>query len=129
MYVRQSFPISREKIVGSEGYLNAIPSNIERKVGVNWHASTGPLHYIKSIDVTILREMLGNDVYSLNLGTDDIFQPLPPDGWKENFYLTACQMTISVGVGKTGFGMTQSYLYTSKIGTNYHTYWRSYDLP
>lgn len=92
LYVRQSFPVTREHIVGSEGYLNAIPSHIERKVGVNWHASTGPLHYVKSIDVNVIRDMLGNDVYSLNLGTDDIFQPLPPDGWKENFYKTACHM-------------------------------------
>ena len=92
MYVRQLFPITKEKIVGSEGYLNAIPSQIERKVGVNWHASTGPLHYVKSIDVKFIRETLGNDVFSLNLATDDIFQPLPPDGWKENFYKTACHM-------------------------------------
>jgi len=67
LYVRQSFPITKEKIVGSEGYLNAIPSGIERKVGVNWHASTGPLHYVKSIDVKEIRMMLGNDVYSLNV--------------------------------------------------------------
>ena len=92
LYVRQSYPISKEKIVGSEGYLNAIPSGIERKIGVNWHASGGPLHYVKSVDVNFLRETLGSNCYSLNLNTDDIFQPLPLDGWKDNFYKTACHM-------------------------------------
>jgi len=91
-YVRQSFPITKDKIVGSEGYLDAGFSPIERKVGVNWMASKGPLHYIKSTPIKELRQLVGDDCYSLNPEIDDIFMPLPSDGWKQNFYKTACHM-------------------------------------
>jgi hypothetical protein len=91
-FVRQSFPINKDHIVGSGGYLDAIPSQIEPKVGVNWSASTGPLHYVKSTPLPELRKLVGDDVYSLHLELDDVFDPLPNDGWKQNFYKTACHM-------------------------------------
>ena len=48
-YVKSLFPVTSKKIVGSEGYFEAQPSNIPAKVGVNWSASKGTLHWIKSI--------------------------------------------------------------------------------
>jgi len=91
-FVKQSFPITNKRIVGSEGYLDAVSSGIERKVGVNWSASTGPLHYVKSIPLNIMRDLVGDDVYSIHLQTDDVFDTLPNDGWKQDFYKTACHM-------------------------------------
>jgi hypothetical protein len=91
-FVKQSFPITNKHIVGSEGYLDAIPSGIEHKVGVNWSASTGPLHYVKSIPLKTVRELVGDNAYSLHIQLDDVLDPLPNDGWKQNFYKTACHM-------------------------------------
>ena len=91
-FVKQSFPVTTKHIVGSEGYLDAIPSNIEHKVGVNWSASTGPLHYVKSIPLDTLRSLVGDDVYSIHVQLEDVFDPLPNDGWKQDFYKTACHM-------------------------------------
>jgi hypothetical protein len=91
-FVKQSFPITAKHIVGSEGYFEAIASNIERKVGINWHASLGPLHYVKSLPIDELREMLGDDMYSLHVRDSDAFDTLPNDGWQTNFYKTACHM-------------------------------------
>ena len=91
-FVKQCFPITKEKIVGSEGYFEAIASNIERKVGINWHASNGPLHYVKSLPLTEMREMLGDNMYSLHTTASDVFDPLPNDGWQQDFYKTACHM-------------------------------------
>ncbi|MEI6590158.1 MAG: hypothetical protein WCO38_09480 [Verrucomicrobiota bacterium] len=91
-FVKQSFPVNTKHIVGSEGYLDAIPSGIEHKVGVNWSASTGPLHYVKSIPLDTLRSLVGDDVYSIHVQLDDVFDPLPNDGWKQDFYKTACHM-------------------------------------
>jgi len=45
-YVKSLFPISNKKVVGSEGYFEAQPSNIPPKIGVNWSASKGALHWI-----------------------------------------------------------------------------------
>lgn len=88
--VRQLFPITREKVVGSEGYLEFEPSDIEQgKVGVNWAASRGPLHYVKTVSVEAVRELVGLDAYSLNPENDDLFIPLPDDGWKKNWKRTA----------------------------------------
>lgn len=92
--VRQLFPISREKVVGSEGYLEVEPTNtIEKgRVGVNWAASRGPLHYVKSVSPEAMRELVGWDAYSLNPERDDVFLPLPNDGWKKNWMQTAQHM-------------------------------------
>ena len=91
-YVKTSYPITKEKIVGSEGYFDAIASNIERKIGFNWHASNGPLHYVKSLPLAEFRKMLGDNVYSLHINHSDVFDTLPNDGWQKNFYKTACHM-------------------------------------
>jgi hypothetical protein len=91
-FVKQSFPITKKHIVGSEGYFEAIPSNIERKVGVNWSASNGPLHYTKSIPLETMRKLVGDDVYSIHVEQADVFDVLPNDGWQKNFYKTACHM-------------------------------------
>jgi hypothetical protein len=92
LYVRQSYPITQNYIVGSGGYLNAEPSLSEKGIGVNWLASTGPLHYIKSTPIKELRDMLGDTAFSFSTTSDDIFRPLPQNGWKEDFYKTACHM-------------------------------------
>lgn len=92
-YARQLFPISREKVVGSEGYLEVNPTDIEpNKIGVNWAASRGPLHYVKTVSVEAVRELVGLDAYSLNPEGDDLFIPLPDDGWKKNWMQTAQHM-------------------------------------
>jgi hypothetical protein len=96
-HVRQLFPVTLNKIVGSEGYLDAKPSDIERKIGVNWMASKGHLHYAKSIPVQEMRRLLGADAYSLNYDGDDIFTPLP-EGWKNDWYQTAQHMKAMRGV-------------------------------
>jgi hypothetical protein len=103
--VKQLFPITREKIVGSEGYLEFEPSDIKKgKVGVNWSASRGPLHYIKTVSVEAMRELVGTDAYSLNPETDDYFLPLPDDNWRKNWKRSAehmaamrCIVTVDTG--------------------------------
>ena len=97
-YVKQLFPITSKKIVGSEGYFEAIPSNIPKKVGVNWSASRGALHWIKSISAEHMNELVGNDAYSLNPETDAMFYPLPNDGWKKDWSITARHMKAMKGV-------------------------------
>jgi len=91
--VKQLFPITRKHIFGSEGYFETEPSDIEHgKVGVNWAASRGPLHYVKSVSPEAMRELVGWDAYSLNPERDDVFLPLPNDGWKRNWLRTAQHM-------------------------------------
>jgi hypothetical protein len=75
--VKAMFPVTRKKIVGSEGYLHAIPSNIPPKIGVNWEASKQTLYYIKSIAHEHMAEMVGDDAYSLNPNSDGLFHPFP----------------------------------------------------
>jgi len=96
--VKYLFPVTREKIVGSEGYLDVIPSNIEPKVGINWTASRGPLHYIKSVSVEAMRELCGLDCYSLNPETDDLFVPIPDDEWRKDWYMTARHIKAMKGI-------------------------------
>ncbi len=96
--VKYLFPVTREKIVGSEGYLDVIPSNIEPKVGINWAASRGPLHYIKSVSVEAMRELCGLDCYSLNPATDDLFVPIPDDEWRKDWYMTARHIKAMKGI-------------------------------
>ena len=97
-YVKQLFPIDNKKIVGSEGYLEAIPSNIPKKVGVNWEASKGQLHFIKSIADHELLKLVGDDCYSLNPTNSSYFHPLPDNGWGKNWALTAQHMKAMKGV-------------------------------
>jgi hypothetical protein len=97
-YVKALFPVTKHKIVGSEGYFEAIPSNIPKKVGVNWSASKGQLHHIKSIADHEMLELVGDDAYSLNPETDSFFRPLPNDGWKKDWSITASHMKAMKGV-------------------------------
>lgn len=92
------FPVTPKKIVASEGYLHAIPSNIPPKIGVNWEASKQILYYIKSIDMKQMEELVGSDVYSLNPKTDGLFNSLPDDGWKTDWSKTASHMKACKGI-------------------------------
>ena len=92
------FPVTTKKIVASEGYLHAIPSNIPPKIGVNWEASKQILYYIKSIDMKQMEELVGSDVYSLNPKTDGLFNSLPDDGWKTDWSKTASHMKACKGI-------------------------------
>jgi len=96
--VKSLFPVTKQKIVGSEGYLHAQPSNIPPKIGVNWEASKQTLYYIKSIDYRHMAELVGDDAYSLNPNSDGLFHPLPNDGWKTNWVQTAAHMKAMKGV-------------------------------
>jgi len=96
--VKSMFPVNRKKIVGSEGYLHAIPSNIPPKIGVNWEASKQILYYIKSIDYRHMEELVGSDCYSLNPKSDGLFNPLPNDGWKKDWVKTAQHIKACRGV-------------------------------
>ena len=91
-YVRQLFPITKERIVGSEGYFDAKPSGIEHKVGVNWGASHRYLHGVKSTTAEVIKGLTGTDCYSLNPEDDGDFISLPDDGWKEDWAKTASHM-------------------------------------
>jgi hypothetical protein len=96
--VKSLFPVTRNKIVGSEGYLHAIPSNIPPKIGVNWEASKQLLYYSKSIDHRHMVELVGDDAYSLNPKSDGLFHPLPNDGWKTSWVKTASHMKALKGI-------------------------------
>lgn len=97
-YVRNLFPITKQKIVASEGYLEAEPSNLPRKIGVNWQSSKNNLHFIRSVDKDQMYEWVGGDVYSLNPESDGDFVPLPDDGWKTDWAKTAKHMKSMKGV-------------------------------
>lgn len=96
--VKNLFPVTPKKIVGSEGYLHAIPSNIPPKIGVNWEASKQILYYIKSISMNEMEKLVGSDVYSLNPKTDGLFNSLPDDGWKTDWNKTASHMKACKGI-------------------------------
>ena len=96
--VKSLFPVTKNKIVGSEGYLHAIPSNIPPKIGVNWEASKQILYYIKSMDMREMLKLVGDDCYSLNPKTDGLFNPLPDDGWKTDWVKTAAHMKALKGI-------------------------------
>ena len=97
-YVKSLFPVTTKKIVGSEGYFEAEPSLIPKKIGVNWSASKGTLHHIKSIADHEMLKLVGDDAYSLNPEMDSYFRPLPDDGWKKDWAITAKHMKAMKGV-------------------------------
>ncbi len=97
-YVKSLFPVNTKKIVGSEGYLEATPSNIPAKIGVNWEASAKSLYYIKSIDSREMLKLVGDNCYSLNPKTEGPFHPVPNDGWKKNWMQTAQHMKACKGI-------------------------------
>jgi hypothetical protein len=96
--VKSLFPVTKAKIVGSEGYLHAEPSNIPRKIGVNWEASKQILYYIKSIDMRQMEQLTGSDCYSLNPNTEGIFNALPDDGWQKNWMKSASHIKACKGI-------------------------------
>jgi len=97
-YVKSLFPVTKKKIVGSEGYLEATPSNIPARIGVNWEASNKSLYYIKSIDSREMLDLVGDNCYSLNPKTEGPFHPLPNDGWKKDWLKTAQHMKAMKGI-------------------------------
>ena len=96
--VKSLFPVNKNKIIGSEGYFHAIPSNIPSKIGVNWEASKQILYYIKSIDMREMEKLVGFDCYSLNPNTEGIFNSLPDDGWKKDWVKTASHIKACKGI-------------------------------
>jgi hypothetical protein len=96
--VKSLFPVTKDKIVGSEGYFHVEPSNIPSKIGVNWEASKQVLYYIKSMDMREMEKLAGSDCYSLNPKTDGLFNPLPDDGWKTNWVKSASHMKACKGI-------------------------------
>lgn len=97
-YAKTLFPVTSKKIVGSEGYLEATPSNIPSKIGVNWEASKGNLHFIKSVKQEQILYLIGPDCYSLNPSTSGYFHPLPSDGWEHDWSKTAQHMKAMKGI-------------------------------
>ena len=97
-YAKALFPISLKKIVGSEGYLDAIPSNIPSKIGVNWATSKGLLHYVRTMNPEKMLSLIGDDAYSLNPEEDRFWSPLPNDGWQKDWAKTASHIKAMKGV-------------------------------
>jgi hypothetical protein len=97
-YAKSLFPLTTKKIVGSEGYLDAKPSNIEPKIGVNWGASRNILFHIKSIPDHQMYNLVGDNAYSLSPEHDGFFHPLPDDGWKTDWSITASHMKAMKGI-------------------------------
>ena len=91
-YVRALFPVSLDGVVGAKGYLDAKPSSIDRKIGVNWGASPRYINGIKSTTAEVMESLTGTDCYSLNPEENGNFIPLPADGWKEDWAKTASHM-------------------------------------
>jgi hypothetical protein len=96
--IKAMFPVTRKKIIGSEGYFHAQPSNIPAKIGVNWEASKQIMYYLKSVDVREMEQLTGSDCYSLNPKSEGMFNPLPDDGWKTNWVKTAAHIKACKGV-------------------------------
>jgi hypothetical protein len=97
-YVKSLFPVTKKKIVGSEGYLEAIPSNIPSRIGVQWRASKNALYHIKSMDAREMLSYVGDNAYSLNPEDDGYFYTLPNDGWKTDWSKTASHMKAMKGI-------------------------------
>ena len=97
-YVKALFPLTKTKIVGSEGYFDAIASNIPKKIGVNWATSKGILHYVRTMNPIDMLQLVGENAYSLNPEEDKFWHPLPDDGWKTNWAKTACHIKAMKGV-------------------------------
>lgn len=92
---RYLFPITREKIVGSEGYFSVIPSQLDGrvKIGVNWEPSQTWGYNIRKLSeetVAQLVDLFPNvTFYSLNPKSRGPFNELPDNGWRDDWALTA----------------------------------------
>lgn len=92
-YARALFPITKEKIVASEGYFTAPQAkNIQKLPGVNWGASHRYLHGVKSTTAERIAELCGTNCYSLNPEADGPFKSLPTTTWKSDWLETASYM-------------------------------------
>ena len=103
-YAKALFPCNTNKIVGSEGYLDAIASNIPKKLAVNWSTSKGLLHYVRTMRPETMLELVGPDAYSFNPEEDRFWNPLPKDGWQKDWnktasHLKACKGLVTVDTG------------------------------
>jgi hypothetical protein len=103
-YAKALFPCNTTKIVGSEGYLDALPSNIPKKLAVNWSTSKGLLHYVRTMRPETMLELVGDDAYSFNPEEDRFWSPLPKDGWQKDWaktasHLKACKGLVTVDTG------------------------------
>jgi hypothetical protein len=81
-----------------------LPSNIPKKLAVNWATSKGLLHYVRTMRPEAMLELVGNDAYSFNPQEDRFWSPLPNDGWKEDWnktasHLKACKGLVTVDTG------------------------------
>jgi hypothetical protein len=97
-YVKNLFPITSKKIVGSEGYFHALPSNIPAKVGVQWESSKNMLRHVRTMKAIDMEKLVGYDAYSLNPEDDANFYPLPNDGWKKDWSKTAAHLKALKGL-------------------------------
>jgi hypothetical protein len=97
-YVKNLFPITSKKIVGSEGYFHALPSNIPAKVGVQWESSKNMLRHVRTMKAIDMEKLVGYDAYSLNPEDDANFYPLPNDGWKQDWSKTAAHLKALKGL-------------------------------
>jgi len=97
-YVKNLFPISKDKVVGSEGYLDVVPSFISKKIGVNWNCARTQQYYSRSILPQEMLDLTGSDAYSLSVESDGPFIPLPEDGWKKDWHKFARHVKALKGV-------------------------------
>lgn len=93
--IRYMFPITKEYVVGKQGYMsaNAIPLDGKIKIGVNWKTSKTWGHNLRSLDddyiARLKTEFPHVTFYSLNPEGDGPFNPLPISAWKEDWSITA----------------------------------------
>jgi hypothetical protein len=97
-YVKNLFPISKNKVVGSEGYLDVSPSFIPKKIGVNWNCARTHQYHSRSILPEEMLALTGPDAYSLSVEGDGPFIPLPDDGWKKDWLKFARHVKALKGV-------------------------------
>lgn len=94
--IRYLFPITKEYVVGKNGYMSAEPiQELEGKykIGVNWKCSKTWGHDLRSFSdeqISILKDSFPNvTFYSLNPDSEGPFNALPSTDWKEDWSITA----------------------------------------
>ncbi len=108
--IRYLFPITKDYVVGKEGYMSAKPLPLDGKckIGVNWKCSKTWGHDLRSFSdeqISVLKDAFPNvTFYSLNPESVGPFKSLPTDDWKEDWSITARYMkamdyVISVDTG------------------------------
>ena len=97
-YVKNLFPVTSKKIVASEGYLEAQPSNIPKKIGVQWESSKNMLRHVRNMKAIDMEKLVGYNAYSLNPEDDANFYPLPGEDWKKDWSITASHLKALKGL-------------------------------